>query len=374
MSESIDAVVIGAGVVGLAVARALALSGREVVVLEKNHNIGEETSSRNSEVIHAGLYYPAGSLKARLCVTGKQLLYEYCSAKSIDHRRCGKVIVAATAEQRPKLEAVQQSAAANGVHDLEWLTPNQVLSLEPAVRADAGLWSPSTGIVDSHAFMLALRGDLEHAGGSVAVLSRFDRGSTAGDSLHLTCSIDGEPFELGAKTVINAAGLDATTVAAALPGLPREQIPTARYAKGNYFVYTGRSPFSHLVYPLPEDGGLGVHATLDLAGRARFGPDVQWLDAGVRPDELDYSVDETRATAFYAAIRSYWPGLADGTLSPAYSGVRPKISGPGEPAADFTIRAAGGPTSREVHLFGIESPGLTASLAIGEYVLDLLAE
>ena len=367
----IDAVVIGAGVVGLAAARALALTGREVIVLEKNQGVGEETSSRNSEGIHAGLYYPAGSAKAELCVTGKALLYDYCETKGIAYRRCGKVIVAVGAEQRPKLEALQRSAAANGVTDLEWLTADEVHGLEPAVRAAAGLWSPSTGIVDSHALMLALRGDLEQAGGSVAVLSHFVRGERRGRALRLTCGVDGETFELDARAVVNAAGLYATEVARALPGLAADAVPTPRYAKGNYFVLTGRSPFSHLVYPLPEDGGLGVHATLDLGGRARFGPDVEWLPPGTRVEELDYAVDPARAASFYAAIRRYWPGLTDGALSPAYSGVRPKIAGPGE-TADFMIRACGDSAGREVHLFGIESPGLTASLAIGERVRDLL--
>jgi L-2-hydroxyglutarate oxidase LhgO len=367
----IDAVVIGAGVVGLAAARALALAGREVVVLEKNKGVGEETSSRNSEVIHAGLYYPSGSSKAELCVAGKALLYEYCETKGIPYRRCGKVIVAVSPEQRGKLEALRRSAAANGVTDLDWLTAQDIRRLEPAVRAAAGLWSPSTGIVDSHALMLALRGDLEQAGGSVAVLSHFVRGERQGDALRLACRVDGETFELGARAVVNAAGLNATEVARALPGLAPDAVPTPRYAKGNYFVYTGRSPFSHLVYPLPEDGGLGVHATLDLDGRARFGPDVEWLPADTRAEDLDYAVDPARAASFYTAIRSYWPGLADGALNPAYSGVRPKVAGPGE-TADFMIRVGGDSGSREVHLFGIESPGLTASLAIGERVRDLL--
>lgn len=372
MSETIEVVVIGAGVVGLAVARALAGSGREVVVIEKNEGIGEETSSRNSEVIHAGLYYPAGSLKAELCVSGKQLLYEYCSAKDIPHRRCGKVIVAVDDKQEPQLEAVRKSAAANGVMDLERLSRTDLERLEPAVRAAAGLWSPSTGIVDSHTLMLAMRGDLEQAGGSVAVLSRFERGVEDSGSLRLTCTVDGQAIELGARTVVNAAGLHATAVAHALPGLSSASVPSPRYAKGNYFVYTGRSPFTHLVYPLPEDGGLGVHATLDLAGRVRFGPDVQWLDADTRVEDLDYAVDVGRAETFFAAVRRYWPEIPDGSLSPAYSGVRPKITGPGEPAGDFVIRMGGGAQSREVHLFGIESPGLTASLAIGEHVRKLL--
>jgi L-2-hydroxyglutarate oxidase LhgO len=373
MTHTVDTIVIGAGVVGLAVARELAQAGDEVIVLEKNRGIGEETSSRNSEVIHAGLYYPEGSLKARLCVEGRAELYDYCKAKGVAYSRCGKVIVAVTDAQRGKLETLHHIGRANGVDDLEWLSAAETHALEPNVRAAAGLWSPSTGIVDSHALMLALRGDLENAGGSVAVLSRFVAGQRDGAALRLRCETDGEELELSARTVVNAAGLHATGVAHALGDLAPSSIPRPRYAKGNYFVYTGKSPFTHLVYPLPEDGGLGVHATLDLAGRARFGPDVQWLDADTGADALEYAVDPARAAAFYAAIRTYWPGLADGSLSPAYAGVRPKISGPGEPAADFTIRTSGGAAEpRAVHLFGIESPGLTSSLAIAAHVRTLL--
>jgi L-2-hydroxyglutarate oxidase LhgO len=371
MTETLETIVIGAGVIGLAIARALALAGREVIVLEKNHGIGEETSSRNSEVIHAGLYYPAGSLKARFCVEGKERLYDYCAAKGIDHRRSGKILVAIHDEQTPKLQALREFAIANGVRDLEWLSAHAVHELEPAVRAAAGLWSPSTGIIDSHAFMLALRGDVEQAGGSVAVLSRMIGGAPQGDAMRLVCEIDGAETAIGAKTVINAAGLHASKVAHALSGA-KPAVPPTRYAKGNYFIYNGKSPFSHLLYPLPEDGGLGIHVTLDLAGRTRFGPDVEWL-AGSDPEAIDYSVDPARAATFYRAVRSYWPELPDGALSPAYAGVRPKLCGPGEPAADFeiqTLHEPGGP--RLVQLFGIESPGLTASLAIAEHVRDLL--
>jgi L-2-hydroxyglutarate oxidase LhgO len=373
MIENVDVCVVGAGYAGLTAARRLAQAGREVIVLEKNRGIGEETSSRNSEVIHAGLYYPAGSLKARFCVEGRERLYAYCAAKAVAHRRCGKLIVAVHEAQRPKLEALRKSAAANGAHDLDWLTGSEARALEPNVLATAALWSPSTGIVDSHALMLALQGDLERGGGSVAVLSRCIGGRRRGDTVEIDCSVDGEALRLRARTVINAAGLYATQVARALGDLPAQEIPAPRYAKGNYFVYTGKSPFTHLVYPLPEDGGLGVHATLDLAGRARFGPDVEWLAPGTEPDSIDYDVDASRGAAFYAAIRTYWPGLADGGLSPAYAGVRPKISGPGEPAADFAIRTSGDAgMPRIVHLFGFESPGLTASLAIGAHVRSLL--
>ena len=373
MSESIDTVVIGAGVVGLAIARALAGSGREVVVLEQHRGIGEETSSRNSEVIHAGLYYPRDSLKARLCVEGKQRLYAYCEAKSIPYRRCGKVLVAVHAAQRNKLDAVRASAAANGVDDLESLSAADVQRLEPAVRADAGLLSPSTGIVDSHALMLALRGDLEEAGGAVAVLTRCTGARRDADTLVIECATEDGPFEMRARTVVNSAGLHATAVAGLL-GTPASAIPEPVFAKGNYFSYTGRSPFSHLVYPLPEDGGLGVHATLDLDGRARFGPDVEWLRRGSTPADFDYEVDPDRAAAFYAAIRSYWPALPDGGLQPAYAGIRPKTAGPGQPAADFSIRSFGGQGEpRVLNLFGIESPGLTASLALAAYVEEWLA-
>jgi L-2-hydroxyglutarate oxidase LhgO len=372
MSDAVDTVVIGAGVVGLAIARELACRGREVIVLEKNRQIGEETSSRNSEVIHAGLYYAQGSLKARLCVEGKRRLYAYCAERGVDHRRCGKLIVAGGDEQRPKLEGVRRSAELNGVTDLEQLDTAQLRELEPEVSGVAALWSPSTGIVDSHGLMLALRGDLERAGGSVAVLTTCRRGVRDGALLRLACEADGDTTEVAARTVVNAGGLHAADVARALD-VPGVTAPVLRYAKGNYFVYNGASPFRHLVYPLPEDGGLGVHATLDLAGRARFGPNVEWLPPGLRADDLDYEVDPKLADTFYTAIRTYWPALPDGGLEPAYAGIRPKVNGPGEAAADFMIEArvaAGQPSV--VHLFGIESPGLTAALAIGAHVAALL--
>ena len=373
MSDSTDTVVIGAGVVGLAIARELALAGREVIVLEKNAGVGEETSARNSEVIHAGLYYPRGSLKARFCVEGRQRLYEYCEAKHIPHQRCGKLLVATHAGQLQKLDSVRTAAVENGVTDLEPLTAQDVHRLEPQVHALAGFLSPSTGIVDSHAFMLALRGDLEAAGGAIATHCRCTSAQHDGATLSLTCTTADDPFTLRARAVVNAAGLHATRVARLL-GAPEETIPRPHFAKGNYFTYSGRSPFTHLVYPLPEDGGLGVHATLDLAGRVRFGPDVEWLPDDVDANSLDYAVDSRRSVAFYGAIRSYWPALPDSGLAPAYSGVRPKISGRGEPAADFSIRRFGERRdARIVQLFGIESPGLTSALAIGAYVADLLS-
>jgi L-2-hydroxyglutarate oxidase LhgO len=372
MSDVVDSVVIGAGVVGLAIARELALAGREVVVLEKNRAIGEETSARNSEVIHGGIYYPTGSLKARLCVDGRRRLYAYCAEKGIAHRRCGKVIVAAHEAQRAKLEALRRTAESNGVGDLTWLDAREIAALEPEVRAVAGLWSPSTGIVDSHALMLALLGDLEAAGGSLALRARVTAGGQDGEVVRLACDVDGDATELRARVVVNAGGLHALDVARllALPGAP---LPEPRYAKGNYFVCHGKSPFAHLVYPVPEDGGLGIHATLDLAGRTRFGPNVQWLPAGTRAADLDYAVDPRLAATFYGAIKTYWPGIPDGSLEPAYAGVRPKISGPGEPAADFAIRSLVAPgLPRVVQLFGIESPGLTASLAIAAHVAALV--
>jgi L-2-hydroxyglutarate oxidase LhgO len=367
MSVDVDSIVIGGGVVGLAIARALALTGREVVVLEKNDRIGEETSSRNSEVIHAGIYYPTDSLKARLCTRGKQALYEYCASKNVPHSRCGKVIVAIEESQRPRLDALRAQATANGVDDLEPLDRAAVARLEPAVSAVAGLLSPSTGIVDAHALMLAYVGDLESAGGAVAVRSEALAVSVDDDGCRVTVRDGDERNEVRAHAVINAGGLHATTVADACRGGPPFTAPRTRYAKGRYFSYSGPSPFTHLVYPLPVDGGLGIHATLDLAGALRFGPDVEWCDV------IDYAMDDSRADDFHAAIRAYWPAVERGRLAPAYSGVRPKLSGPGEPAADFRIEAP--LVSRAaslVHLFGIESPGLTASLAIAEHVQDLL--
>ncbi len=371
-NDVVDAVVIGAGVVGLAIGRELALRGREVIVLEKNAAIGEETSARNSEVIHAGIYYPPGSVKARLCVAGRQRLYAYCEEKGVAHRRCGKLIVATHEAQRTKLESLRHTAESNGVRDLAWLDSREIAVLEPNVRAVAGLWSPSTGIVDSHALMLALLGDLERAGGSLALRARCTAGERVGELVLLRCDVDGEATEIRARVVVNAAGLHALDVARllALPGPP---LPQPRYAKGNYFACRGQSPFTHLVYPVPEDGGLGIHATLDLVGRTRFGPNVEWLPAGTRAADLDYAVDPRLAATFYAAIKTYWPRIRADSLEPAYAGVRPKISGPGEPAADFQIRALATPGSPSVvQLFGIESPGLTASLALAAEVAALL--
>lgn len=363
--ERIHAVVIGAGVVGLAVARALALQGREVLVLEATNAIGTGTSSRNSEVIHAGIYYPAGSLKARLCVEGKALMYAYCEERSIGHKRCGKLIVATSPAQIEQLAGIQAKAAANGVTDLVQLSAAQAQAMEPALQCLAALHSPSTGIVDSHAFMLSLQGDLENAGGMVAFNAQVARGECRPDGIVLHTE-DGTA--LLADVVVNAAGLTAPAVARRLVGLAPEQVPVSYFAKGNYFTLAGRSPFERLIYPVPEAAGLGVHLTLDLGGQIKFGPDVQWVDSA---DDL--VVDPRRGEVFYAEVRKYWPGLQDGALLPGYAGIRPKIHAPHEPARDFYVQ---GPAAHGVpglvNLFGIESPGLTSSLALGAHVAALL--
>jgi L-2-hydroxyglutarate oxidase LhgO len=361
--ESLDAVVIGAGVVGLAVARALAQAGREVLVLDAAEGIGTETSSRNSEVIHAGIYYPAGSLTARSCVEGKRRLYAFCAERGVPHRNCGKLIVATTAEEADKLDGIRARAAANGVADLRRLTRAEALALEPALHCTAALLSPSTGIVDSHAFMLALQGEAEHHGALFAFHTPVESGRATAEGIELDVG-GAEPMRLRAKLVINAAGLHAPALARRIAGMPAQHVPTAYYAKGNYFTLAGRSPFSRLIYPVPVPGGLGTHLTIDLAGQARFGPDVEWIE------RIDYAVDPRRGESFYAAIRRYWPDLPDGALAPGYSGIRPKIVPPGAPAQDFVVQgeAAHGVPGL-VNLFGIESPGLTASLSLADHVL-----
>ena len=365
--DTVDAVVIGAGVVGLAVARALAGAGREVIVLDAENAFGTGTSSRNSEVIHAGLYYPTGSLRARLCVRGKQLLYDYCASHGVAHQRCGKLIVASQAGELPALDRLQATALANGVHDLQRLSAAEALALEPALQCVGALLSPSTGIIDSHGLMLALLGDAERHGAMLALCSPVLGGRAGGDGIELDVGGDA-PMTLRARTVVNSASLQAPALARMFAGLDARHVPPDHLAKGCYFTLTGRAPFSRLVYPAPgQSSHLGVHLTLDLGGQARFGPSFDWVD------RIDYTVDPAGADAFYEQVRRYWPGLPDGALQPGYAGLRPKISGPGEPAADFRID---GPALHGVpglvNLFGIESPGLTSCLAIAEAVLDQL--
>jgi L-2-hydroxyglutarate oxidase LhgO len=356
-------IVIGAGVIGLAVARTLAQQGREVLLLEAAESFGTGTSSRNSEVIHAGIYYPRGSLKARMCVTGRTLLYDFCERYAVAYRRCGKLIVATSESQLPELERIQQAAAANGVR-LEFFTRTEALELEPQLSCEGALHSPMTGIIDSHAYMLALLGQAESHGATLVTGSRVTRMRL--EHQRVLVGINDEEPTLRANTVVNSAGLHAPQVARLIEGFPAAHVPIAWFAKGSYFTLSGRSPFERLIYPVPEPGGLGVHLTLDLAGRARFGPDVQWVE------QCEYKVEPQRAERFYTAIRTYWPELADGALQPGYAGIRPKISGPTEAAADFRID---GPSTHGirgiVNLFGIESPGLTASLALAEYVAAL---
>lgn len=369
--DKVDCLVIGAGVVGLAVARKLALSGREVFVAEKHAAIGMETSSRNSEVIHAGLYYPTGSLKARLCIKGRDALYGYCAERGIAHRRCGKLIVATSEAQLGKLSAIHAQAHANGCNEVEMITAQQARALEPALSCVAALSSPNTGIIDTHAYMLALQADAERAGVLFAFGSEVSAGRLTNDGIILQVrSDDGSETELAVSTLINCGGLWAPRIAAKIDGLDQGATPTPYFAKGNYYSLGGRAPFSRLIYPVPEAGGLGVHLTLDLGGQARFGPDVEWLDNAIR--SIDYTVDPRRADKFYREIRAYWLDLPDNALQPAYAGVRPKISGPDAPAADFLFSSHGSP--RYLGLYGIESPGLTASLAIGEHVASLMRQ
>jgi L-2-hydroxyglutarate oxidase LhgO len=363
--DKVECVVIGAGVIGLAIARRLAQAGREVVVLETAEGIGTVTSSRNSEVIHAGIYYPAGSLMARMCVNGKRALYEYCREHGIPHRNCGKLIVATTPKETAKLQSIRAHAEANGVADLQTLTGDAARALEPALNCDAALLSPSTGIIDSHAYMLALRGEAEDAGAAFAFHTPLLGAKALADSIQLDAG-GSAPIALECRLLINAAGLNASVVARSIDGMPNDLIPPAYLAKGNYFSCSARAPFSHLIYPVPEPGGLGVHLTLDMAGQARFGPDVEWVD------RIDYAVDPARAERFYPAIRRYWPTLPDGALMPSYSGMRPKIVPPAVAVQDFLIQ---GPRDHGIggliNLFGIESPGLTSSLAIADYVGEL---
>ena len=365
--DQVDTLVIGAGAVGLAISRALALDGREVMVLEAADAIGTGTSSRNSEVIHAGIYYPAGSLKAKFCIEGKALLYRYCDERGIAHRRCGKLLVATADDEVAQIDCIIAKAAANGVHDLVRLSAAEARAMEPALSCVAAIHSPSTGIVDGHALMLALQGDLENAGGLVAFNTPVASLAFTRDGI-VVRTADGT--ELLAQRVVNAAGHGAPLLATKTAGLRAVHVPKQYFAKGNYFTLAGRSPFSRLIYPVPQHAGLGVHLTIDLGGQAKFGPDVEWVKSA---DDL--VVDPRRGDAFYAEVRKYWPALPDGALQAGYAGIRPKISGPDEAAADFVIM---GPSVHGVrglvNLFGIESPGLTSSLAIGVHVAGLLHE
>jgi L-2-hydroxyglutarate oxidase LhgO len=381
--DSVETVVIGAGVVGLAVARALALAGHEVMVIEREAAIGQGISSRNSEVVHAGLYYPAGSLKAQLCVRGKYMLYAYCESRRLPIARCGKLIVATDASQLPKLEKIEAQAHANGV-PVQRLTREQARALEPQLECVAALHSSTTGIVSSHDLMTSLHGDLENSGGMVALATEVTgvqflkkKGQVAGILTALSAmnsGVSADSVEISFQHLINAAGLSAPLLARRMQGLAAQHIPQEHYAKGNYYSLNGKAPFKHLIYPIPEEAGLGVHLTLDLGGQAKFGPDVQWLEGIVDPAQIDYAVDPRRADAFYAEVRKYWPALQDGQLTPSYSGVRPKISSAAEAAADFLIS---GPAQHGIfgliNLFGIESPGLTSSMAIGERVVEMLS-
>ncbi|MCJ2034410.1 NAD(P)/FAD-dependent oxidoreductase [Methylobacterium sp. J-068] len=358
-----DILVVGAGIVGLATARALARRGHAVVVAEAETAIGTGISARNSEVIHGGMYYPAGSLRAHHCVAGAAMLYAFCESHGVAHRRCGKLIVATTEAERAAIEAIATRGAANGVPGLALLEASEARALEPNLACVAALHAPGTGIVDSHGLMLALQGDLEDAGGAIALGSRVDGIARSGAGWDV--SVNGEVLTFDA--VVNAAGLGAQALAARIADYPATRIPRQVLAKGSYFGCTGRPAFSRLIYPAPVEGGLGIHLTLDLAGRMRFGPDVEWVD------DLDYRVDPARAAIFAQAIRRYWPGLPDDALTPDYAGIRPKLTGPGEAAADFRIE---GPNEHGlpglVHLYGIESPGLTSSLSLAETVADRL--
>ena len=380
--DAVDTIVVGAGVVGLAVARAIALSGRSVLVIEKEGAIGQGASSRNSEVVHGGLYYATGSLKAKLCVRGKEMLYAYCAERGLPIAACGKLIVATDDSQLSKLTQIEAQAAANGVM-VQRLSRDEARALEPELECIAALHSPTTGIVSSHDLMTSLQGDIENAGSMVVLATRVDQiilfkekepfSHVLSASSAMKNRVADESMEIGCKHLINAAGLHAPMLAHRMQGLDSKHIPQAHYAKGNYYALQGKAPFKRLIYPVPEAGGLGVHLTLDLGGQAKFGPDVEWLNSVSDPEQINYNVDPRRSTGFYAEVRKYWPGLRDGQLAPSYSGVRAKITGPDQTAADFLIQGeATHGIAGLVNLFGIESPGLTSSLAIGEVVAELL--
>lgn len=367
IQETLECVVIGAGVVGLAVASALAKSGKDVLVLESEDRIGTGISSRNSEVIHAGIYYPKNSLKAKLCVHGKHLLYQYVSERGIDHIKCGKLIVATRDDHQSILKDIQQKATENGVNDLQFLSRDEVKELEPDLTCQFALLSPSTGIIDTHDVMTSLQGDLENYGGSCVFLTSVSGGKVHEDGTALNVKCQGEEMRMKARIVINATGLDAVNIARNIKSFPVGYVPQLRYAKGNYFSLSARHSFKHLIYPVPEHAGLGIHLTLDLQGKARFGPDVEWVD------QPDYRVEPKRSEEFYDKIRQYWPDLPDNSLTPDYAGIRPKIYINNKPYTDFIIQ---GPKDHGipgfVNLFGVESPGLTSSLAIAEHVLNMI--
>ena len=366
MSEQVDCVVIGAGVVGLVIARRMAMAGREVVMPEAEESFGTHTSARNSEVIHAGIYYASGSMKAKLCVPGKQALYHYCAEHDVKHRNIGKVVVACEEAQVPAMHKYMDQGRANGVDDLRLLSQDELTELEPNVRTAAGFFSPSTGIIDSHGLMLAYLGDAEEHGASLALASPVVSGKASADGIVLNVG-GAEAMAIECRTVINAAGLKAPDVARSIAGIPAQHIPPTYYAIGHYYTLTGKSPFNHLVYPVTRADWLGVHVTIDLGSQVKFGPDFGWIDG------IDYRFDESREASFYEAIRRYYPGLQDGTLQPGYTGIRPRITGPGEPVQDFIFS---GPRDHGVpelvNLFGIESPGLTSSLAIADHVAEML--
>jgi L-2-hydroxyglutarate oxidase LhgO len=366
----VQVIVIGAGAVGLACARALALKGHDVIVLEAANAIGTGTSSRNSEVIHGGMYYPEGSAKARFCVEGRRALYAFCDSHGVPYRKCEKLMVATSEAETAKIEGIHRQGLANGVEGLVMLPGAEAMALEPNLRCTAALLSHETGIIDSHSFMLALQGDLESAGGVIAFNTPFLRMEQAGVGWRVHCGGE-EPGAVEADAVINAAGLTAWDVARRIDAYPAERIPKRSFAKGNYFACAGKPAFTRLIYPAPVDGGLGVHLTLDLAGRMKFGPDVEWL-GDINPAAIDYTVNPARGESFYAAVRTYWPAMPDGVLTADYSGVRPKLSGPGEAAADFYIEGSDQHgLSGLVHLYGIESPGLTSSLALADVVAEV---
>jgi len=367
--ETADCVVIGAGVVGLATARALARQGREVLILEAADAFGTVTSSRNSEVIHAGIYYPHGSLKERLCVEGRDKMYAFCHAYGVTYKRTTKLVFAADESEIPGLKKLHDHAAKSGVY-MTWMNGAEAKKLEPQLVCAAALLSPLTGIIDSHGFMLAILGDAETHGASIAYESPVTGGRVTPEGVVLDVGGSAN-MSLLCRTVVNCAGLSAQSVSRSIEGLAPSTVPPQHYAKGSYFYLSGKPPFSRLIYPLPGVGTLGLHYTLDMAGQGRFGPDIEWVD------KLDYLVTEERAPSFYAAIRKYWPDLPDGALRPGYSGIRPKIQAPGEPNKDFVIQMQGeGPGRTGVNgfvaLYGIESPGLTSSLAIADYVAERL--